>query len=47
LLPPSSESAKEVVVVLQKGKKLIPLQACTGPKGSRRLRHPDFRIIGT
>jgi hypothetical protein len=25
----------------------IPLQAWTGPEGSRRLRLPDFKIIGT
>jgi len=31
-----------------KGKgKAIQLQAWTGPKGSRRLRLPDFRTIGT
>jgi len=29
-----------------KGKE-IPLQAWTGPEGSRRLRLPDFRTIGT
>jgi hypothetical protein len=27
--------------------KAIPLQALTGPEGSRRLRLPDFEIIGT
>ena len=27
--------------------KAIPLQAWTGPEGSRRLRLPDFKIIGT
>jgi hypothetical protein len=32
----------------QKGKgKAIPLQAWTGPEGSRRLRLPDFKTIGT
>jgi len=31
-----------------KGKgKAAPLQAWTGPEGSRRLRHPDFKTIGT
>jgi len=31
-----------------KGKgKAIPLQAWTGPKGSRRLRLPDFKTIST
>ena len=27
--------------------KAIPLQAWTGPKGSTRLRLPDFKTIGT
>jgi hypothetical protein len=27
--------------------KAIPLQAWTGPDGSRNIRHPDFKIIGT
>jgi hypothetical protein len=27
--------------------KVIPLQALTGPEGSRKLRLPDFKIIGT
>jgi hypothetical protein len=31
-----------------KGKcKAIPLQALTGPEGSRRLRLPDFKTIST
>jgi hypothetical protein len=31
-----------------KGKgKAIPLQPLTGPKGSKRLRLPDFKTIGT
>jgi hypothetical protein len=34
--------------VLVRGKgKAIPLQAWSGPEGSRRLRLPDFRTIGT
>ena len=33
---------------MNKGKgKPIPLQAWTGPDGSRRLRLPDFMTIGT
>jgi hypothetical protein len=33
---------------LTKGKgKALPEQALTGPEGSRRLRLPDFMIIGT
>jgi len=27
--------------------KAIPLQAWTGPEGSRRLRLPDFKTMGT
>jgi hypothetical protein len=27
--------------------KAIPLDAWTGPEGSRRLRLPDFKTIGT
>jgi len=27
--------------------KAIPLQAWTGPEGSRRLRLPNFKTIGT
>jgi len=27
--------------------KAIPLQAWSGPEGSRRLRLPDFKTIGT
>jgi hypothetical protein len=27
--------------------KAIPLQALTGPEGSRRLKLPDFKTIGT
>jgi hypothetical protein len=31
-----------------KGKgKAIPLHAWTGPEGSRRLRFPDFKKVGT
>jgi hypothetical protein len=31
-----------------KGKgKAIPLQAWTGPEGSRRIQLPDFKTIGT
>jgi len=35
-----------VIVILVKGK-AIPLQVWTGPEGSRRLRFPDFKTIGT
>jgi hypothetical protein len=34
--------------ITSKGKcKAIPLQALTGPEGSRRLRLPDFKTICT
>jgi hypothetical protein len=33
--------------VMNKAGKAIPLQAWTGPEGSRRLRFPDFKTIGT
>jgi hypothetical protein len=33
------------LVSIYKGK-AIPLQAWTGPEGSRRLRLPDFKTIG-
>ena len=36
----------EITVNFIKGK-AIPLQAWTGPQGSRRLRLPDFKTIGT
>jgi len=37
-----------IYLPLVKGKgKTIPLQAWTGPEGSRRLRLPDFKTIGT
>jgi hypothetical protein len=37
------------MVEQQKNKKgkPIPLQALTGPEGSRRLRLPDFKTIST
>jgi len=34
------------IMKIDKGK-AIPLQAWTGPEGSRRLRLPDFKTIGT
>jgi hypothetical protein len=27
--------------------KAIPIQALTGPEGSRRFRLPDFKTVGT
>jgi hypothetical protein len=35
----------DVIIFKVKGK-AIPLQAWTGPEGSRRLRLPDFKAIG-
>jgi hypothetical protein len=34
------------LVLFEKGKE-IPLQIWTSPEGSRRLRLPDFKTIGT
>jgi hypothetical protein len=36
----------QIFCKVKKGK-AIPLQAWTGPEGSRRLRLPDFKTIGT
>jgi hypothetical protein len=35
-----------IYIYIYKGK-AIPLQASTGPEGSRRLRLPDLKTIGT
>jgi hypothetical protein len=35
-----------VKILVVKGK-AIPLQAWTGPEDSRRLKLPDFKIVGT
>jgi len=50
--PVYSGTARDQIFPLQAGfipykGKAIPLQACTGPEGSRRLRLPDFKTIGT
>ena len=34
-------------ILLKVKGKAIPLQAWTGPEGSRRLRLPDFKTVGT
>jgi len=39
-------SSKVLRMVTVKGK-AIPLQPWTGPEGSRKLRHPDFKTNGT
>jgi hypothetical protein len=38
--------ATNVRDAIKKGKTL-PLQAWTGPEGSRKLRLPDFKTVGT
>jgi hypothetical protein len=38
---------QSILFILVKKGKAIPLQAWTGPEGSRRLRLPDFKTIGT
>jgi hypothetical protein len=40
------ENEQKLFINVGKGK-AIPIQALTGPEGSRRLRLPDFKIIGT
>jgi hypothetical protein len=38
----------ESLYYIKKGKgKTIPVQAWTGPEGSRRLKLPDFKTVGT
>jgi hypothetical protein len=36
-----------VIIIVFTYNNAIPLQAWTGPEGSRRLRLPDFKTIGT
>ena len=43
---PQTYALDRAVKVILKGK-AIPLQAWGGPEGSRMLRFPDFKIIGT
>jgi len=42
----NTAACNEQAVYKQYGK-AIPLQVWTGPEGSRRLRLPDFKTIGT
>jgi hypothetical protein len=37
--------SENLCFLASKGKAIIPLQAWTGPKGSRSLRFPDFKTI--
>ena len=43
----SANAPKKPLVIYNCKGKAIPLQAWTGPEGSRRLRLPDFKTIGT
>jgi len=38
---------EESLVTLKGKGKAIPVQVCTDPEGSSRLRLPDFKTIGT
>jgi len=40
------EIRNNLTLAIPKGK-AIPLQAWTGPEGSRRLWLPDFKTVGT
>jgi hypothetical protein len=42
----SSRSDINTLCIKVKGR-AIPLQALTGPEGSRKLRLPDFKTLGT
>jgi len=47
-IPSAAEEAPTNYTRTGKAKgKAIPLQAWTGPEGSRRLRLPDFKTNGT
>jgi hypothetical protein len=41
------ESERGVCCTKLVHRKVIPLQAWTGPEGSRSLRLPDFKTVGT
>jgi hypothetical protein len=43
----TSSSNKNIKLKCTSKGKAIPLQAWTGPEGSRRFRLPDFKTIGT
>jgi len=44
--PPVIGATTALISPKSKGKS-IPLQACTDPEDSRRLRLPDFKRVGT
>jgi len=37
----------QLLLIYKHESKAIPVVAWTGPRGSRRLRLPDFKILGT
>ena len=39
--------AHTIIIIIIINGKAIPVQARTGPEGSRRLRLPNFKTIGT
>jgi hypothetical protein len=44
----NTKTAQHLYLNIKHGKgKAIPLQAWTGPEVSRRLKHPNFKKIGT
>jgi hypothetical protein len=45
--PPPQKKMNELMIFYNKSTKAVPLQAWTGPEGSRRLRLPDFKTFGT
>jgi len=36
-----------IIIIIIKKRKAIPIHSWTGPEGSRKLRRPDFKTIGT
>jgi len=46
-MAPRSHAARQSVLCDAIKGKAIPLQAWTGPAGSRRLRLPDFKTVST
>ena len=44
--PKDTDAQNRTKCLLDQGK-AIPLQAWTGPEGSKKLKLPDFKTIGT
>jgi hypothetical protein len=42
-----NEAGDEIKTFLNNKDKAIPLQTWTSPEGSRKLRLPDFKTVGT